>query len=368
MRTNESSAQEYLRSSPSGYNEIDNGLNYFRNADDEEVEFEEPWNSSGSGSGTSSGNGANTPSTYQSYIANLTPCSPRSGLFGNDIFGVNKICIDNYESGQRVKTKAFNYDYFLAYHIGVKIKHQKRGWTGVWRQQDTEEIGMLLDGAMFRYDSSPVVGAALSNLNQKLAFISPNQITPAYHKGYYEVDVTNWTSPTLWNNFTTVNFNYTPYFPYPFEIFHDDLVIELWGNNSTVDNAVDQGNKNLTKERLNKYAWDFIYQRSTEYLKDKASGSNYKMPNSATIISKHKAGDVWVHKTSKSFKNNSSKVEKTFDWGAGIKLTLGANNNYNILKANIGPQEQSQKPKDLGVRLFGLAKRNGQWHGSLMQF
>lgn len=368
VRTDETSAREYLNSSPDGYSEIDDGLNYFRNAVIDVPILYDPSNDGGSGSGSGSGNGSNSSSTYESYIANLAPCDHKSGVFGDGIFGVNRICIDKYESDQRVKTKAFNYDYLLAYHIGVKIKHQKKGWTGVWRQQDTEEIGMLLDAAMFRYDSSPVVNTALSNLNLKTTFISPNQISPAYHKGYYKVNVTDWGSPTVPTNFITVNFTHTLYYPYPFEIFHDDLVIECWNNNSIIDMAVQQGNKNLVKEKLNKYAWDYIYKQSVNYLKAVATGSNYTMPNNATIISKHKVGSVWIHKTSKKFKINDSKVEKTFDWGAGIKLTLNESNNYNIMNSTIGPQEQSQKPKDLGVRLFGLAKRNGKWHGSLMEF
>ncbi len=86
-------------------------------------------------------------------------------------------------------------------------------------------------------------------------------------------------------------------------------------------------------------------------------------------MSKHPAyGVVWVQKTYKSFATNSSKREKTFDWGAGISFTLNANNGFQLSKVNIGPSDKSQQPKSYSVKMYGIAKNNGQWYGSLLEF
>jgi hypothetical protein len=356
VQTDENSGNNFLSSTSHGLNQIENNLDYYRVQYIKEDHIDD---GEGGGGGGGSG-GSSGATTYEAYIANLQPCSPTSGFFGS-LFGTNKVCIDRFESRQRVKTKAFNYDYLIAYHIGVKVKHQDKTWYGIWKRQDTDNMAMIVENATFKYDFTNIVGSALANLNQKQVFISPNQISPASHKGYYEVNVDNG-----WNNFTTVNFDYTPYYPYPFPIFHDDLVIETWGNNSIVEAAVNAGNDLLTKQKLNQYAWNFLYDKSKDYLKSTATGS-YELPNNITVLSKHTVGEVWVHKSLKRFGTNCSRIQKTFDWGIGISITLNANNGFQLKKANIGPY-QPQTPEGYGVKIYGLAKRNGKWHGSLLVF
>jgi len=45
-----------------------------------------------------------------------------------------------YDGNHRVKTKFFSNDYLLAYEIGFKTKHQKKGWAGLWRKQKTDKM------------------------------------------------------------------------------------------------------------------------------------------------------------------------------------------------------------------------------------
>ncbi|MDA9254218.1 hypothetical protein N9P37_02140, partial [Flavobacteriaceae bacterium] len=71
-----------------------------------------------------------TPNAQLAIIANgLDQCSGSQPWLGN-LFGTTKVCIDQYESKKRVKIKYYNIDIFLGYVIGVKTKHQKKGWTG----------------------------------------------------------------------------------------------------------------------------------------------------------------------------------------------------------------------------------------------
>ncbi|MBC7524337.1 MAG: hypothetical protein H7239_07860 [Flavobacterium sp.] len=71
---------------------------------------------------TQNGPTSSDPS-YNVFLNNLQYCEPSHGLFGN-LFGDNYVCIDRYENRRRVKTKAFNYNYLIVYHMGVKVHHQ----------------------------------------------------------------------------------------------------------------------------------------------------------------------------------------------------------------------------------------------------
>ena len=93
------------------------------------------------------------------------------------------------------------------------------------------------------------------------------------------------------------------------------------------------------------------------------------MPNNITFLSKHPAyGVVWIQKTYKNILTNNSKVEKTFDWGANLSFSLNQNNNFQLSKAEIGPGSNQLRPKDFTIKMYGVIKQNGQWHGSLLEF
>lgn len=73
--------------------------------------------------GGSTGGGGNPPVTdpnqqMANFINGLQNCSPENGLF-DGVFGDSDICTDRYEDRYRVKTKAYNYNYYLVYNLGV---------------------------------------------------------------------------------------------------------------------------------------------------------------------------------------------------------------------------------------------------------
>lgn len=58
---------------------------------------------------------------------------------------------------------------------------------------------------------------------------------------------------------------------------------------------------------------------------------------------------------------NSDKLEKSFDWGVSAGI------NIDPQTGNITPDLSGQgikKPSDFRVVMYGIAKRNGVWHGS----
>ncbi len=348
-----------------GLTDINSNLSYYRTPEPLGVISVQGCNSGGggssggssSGSGNGSSSGSSSTQTLENYIANLQPCNVNQDPFFG-VFGKNKICIDRYESKKRVKTKAFDYNYLLVYHLGVKVKHQKKGWTGLWRQQDTDEVGIYVEHAQFKYDFTSIFGQELNSINQYQIFISPSINVLTQQTGIYEFS----------NTLPTFKFTYSPSSPYPFPVFQDDLVIEYFGNNNIIDAAIKIGNKQVTHTKLDEYFWKTVYAGTKSLIKSNINPT-YKMPDNITFLSKHPAfGVVWIQKTYKKFSTNSSKVEKTFDFGASITITLNGENNYQLSKANIGSGDKSQQPKSYSVKMYGVAKANGQWHGSLLDF
>ena len=67
------------------------------------------------------------------------------------------------------------------------------------------------------------------------------------------------------------------------------------------------------------------------------------------------------------FKNclNCKKQDKTIDFGFSIGITANPDDNWEIGLA--GP-DLTLRPKRFSATLYGVVKRNGQWHGSLLDF
>ncbi|CAM3821694.1 DUF4848 domain-containing protein [Flavobacterium branchiophilum] len=137
-----------------GINTINPDIKYFK------VAPMDP-DTDGGGSGApytpTPGSPASTDPSYNAFLNNLGSCQIQHGLF-TTWFGENDVCIDKYESRRRVKTKAFNYNYLIVYHMGVKCVHQYRGWTGFWRLEATDEIRLVVEAAQFEYDLDALLG------------------------------------------------------------------------------------------------------------------------------------------------------------------------------------------------------------------
>jgi hypothetical protein len=71
------------------------------------------------------------------------------GVF--QVFGVSRKCYANHSSKYRTKTKYWKENYIVWNSVGVKVKHQKKGWTGLWRAKSTDEVALSISQASFKY-------------------------------------------------------------------------------------------------------------------------------------------------------------------------------------------------------------------------
>lgn len=354
--SNESKIRLNSKIPQGGYTPLENNIMYFRAPIGLEPAY--PYPGGGGGGGTPP---PPAPSqTLEDFLDELDYCSASSGLFGN-VFGTNRVCIDEYESGRRVKTKAYNYNYGVAFNLGVKVKHQKKGWTGIWRKEDVDEIVLGVEYAKYEYNFLPIFARALSQMNLNERFVSP--LSSAPYSGIYHF------TTNIYGDYANIDYNYTPNNPYPFDLFQSDLIIETWSYNDTWDRIFNEEINGLTKsEKLNDYFWSTLWNTTKSQVKDLVGDSRYEMPNDVILASKHPtAGKLMIFQTLKRSKRNGDKIEKSFDWGVGIKLTLNGSNNYQLLKANAGSPDL-QKPKKYHASIYGAIKRNGKWHGSKLKF
>lgn len=144
------------------------------------------------------------------------------------------------------------------------------------------------------------------------------------------------------------------------KILQDDIVIEQYSNNQYINQAIQAGNKNLTADKLNQQFWSNLIPALGSWWQN--LGHTAPVANNITYMYKApNYGKILIQKT--MFRNaiNASKIEKSFDWGFQIGFTLNPDN------GNIKPETSGnalKKPQEFRVIMYGIAKRNGQWHGS----
>jgi hypothetical protein len=111
---------------------------------------------SSGGSSTTSGGTTSTVNHTQNLINlidDLEACNTLNGFLdsGFGLFGASKKCYANFDSKYRTKTKYWKENYLIWNSIGVKVKHQKKGWTGLWRAKSTDEVALSISQATFKY-------------------------------------------------------------------------------------------------------------------------------------------------------------------------------------------------------------------------
>lgn len=293
--------------------------------------------SGGGGSGGGSNTSKGTPNAQLATIANgLEQCSGRKPLLGN-LFGTTKVCIDRYEKRRRVKIKYYNIDVLIAYVIGIKTKHQYRGWTRLWRKQNTDEVALGVNSLTWKF---PTPTPPSSFFDQPARFYLHDGKMFETVGGYYKsVHTGNVPVPNL---------------PFANKL---DIIIEI---------AIGTPFSNLKNEEdVRKFIYKNLFDTAKGILK---THSNRKLSKMGVVMKTQ--SDTWVqfYDFSESC-TNCAKKENVIDFGIvtpQIKYTFGTGSGGKITIASW--DFDFKKPALTGMSAFGMAKRNGQWRGKRMVF
>ncbi|WP_202701827.1 hypothetical protein [Flavobacterium sp. UGB4466] len=290
---------------------------------------------------------------YNSFFNSLNSCNPDHGLFAN-LFGDNNVCIDQYEKKRRVKTKAFNYNYLLVFHLGVKCVHQFKGWTGFWRVEATDEIKLLVEAAQFEYNRDALLGNnIINNQTKERAYFMNNK--RAFFTGPNNINIYNeWGQPLI----SYVNLTSLP------KVFQDDLTFEFFGTGlSSLDNLIQNGiDSNLNATKLNEWFYGGLYTTTKSQLQT-AFGNTTVPPTNRTFAAKFpQNGNIIVQKSVSSQGYDIGVREKTFDYGIRLCFNSGDSSSWSI-RPEIGC-DILVKPSNFRVKIIGAARKGNEWHGS----
>ncbi|MGS4346509.1 hypothetical protein ACKUSY_13115 [Myroides odoratus] len=108
----------------------------------------------GPGPNTNAGNASQVEDPMMTYMEGLDHLVTRKvhknvvgNVFGND----NYVVYYEYKTKKRLKVKYYRQNYGLVYAVGCKVKNQKKGWTGIWRTQDTPILSMGIKSMVYEF-------------------------------------------------------------------------------------------------------------------------------------------------------------------------------------------------------------------------
>lgn len=249
----------------------------------------------------------------------------RTPRLGN-IFGTTWVADDKYEDRRRVKVKFYSQDLWLVYAIGCKVKHQYKGWTGTWRKENADKLGIGVNSISWSF-SHPV------HFAQGL----PGQ------RYFFENKV--FTSVDQYYNYTSMGASQMPHLPFEDKI---DGVIE-WVVNTT----------SLTPEQLRKLFYEQAWKQAVKIGQE----HNKKYNKVVFVVETGTITHVQYFDFSQ-IEDNQDVIERVFDWGiASPQVTYtfggGVGNGVDITSYEFN----FKHPTATGVNMYGVAKKNGGWHG-----
>ncbi|MDE5450589.1 hypothetical protein BAX94_03915 [Elizabethkingia meningoseptica] len=261
-------------------------------------------------------------------VRNIKIGEIRQPKLGN-IFGKTWVTEDKYESRRRVKVKFYSQNLFLVYAIGCKVKHQYKGWTGLWRKENAEKLGMGVNSITWVFDH-PFNNFRQNGVPREQYFFE-NKMFTSLNNYYNYVDRGPARMPRL-----------------PFENKIDGVIQIVTEYTS------------LSEEQLRK----IFYEQVWKVVKKIGKDYNKKYNKVVVILDSYSALYVQYYDFSK-VKDNEDVIENIFDWGA---VTPQFTYNFGGVVGN-GVSITSYKfdfknPTATTINMYGIAKKNGKWHGA----
>ncbi|MXV38090.1 hypothetical protein GO491_05280 [Flavobacteriaceae bacterium Ap0902] len=267
--------------------------------------------------------------------SNLTLCEGRKPWFGN-LLGVVRVCIDKYDSKHRVKTKYYDIDLLLAYAMGVKVKHQKKGWTGLWRKQTTSYVALGLNSLTYKFNLNSSAQAVdnMGNVANARFYLYNNNLYETT-QGYY--------------NASHIGITPMPDLPFANNFFDDiAFVIEVGRFNVKMD---------YTEEDLTNFFYNTLYNQVDSVL---GGLNNLNNKNKGVVIFKgENATAVQIYDFS-NICQNCDKREVVIDWGFSspeftYRFGVGSKHGWSITSWNYN----FRNPNIVALSAYGMAQKNG---------
>ncbi|AZA83752.1 hypothetical protein C1637_14070 [Chryseobacterium lactis] len=272
-----------------------------------------------------------TPQPQEPSIATIVQNLPigevRKPWLGN-VFGKTWTTYDKYESKRRVKVKFYSQNLYLVYAVGCKVKHQYKGWTGLWRKENAEKLGIGINSISWKFSHS--LTYASNNTPREVYWVDGKMYKAANNTDY--VNVGPATMPT-----------------FPFS------------KNATVD-AVIQFTTNLsglTEEQLNKLFWENAWKQANKFME----GQNKKLNRVAFVVDSYEQTYIQYYDFSQ-IEDNQDVIERIFNWGVAtpqFTYTFGGGTGTGVAVTSY--KFDFLQPTAVAVSMYGIAKKNGAWHG-----
>ena len=288
-------------------------------------------------------------SPKEQFMLNMSTCIYEEHGFDN-VFGPSKKCIDKFASDRRIKTRAWNQNYFLYTSIGIRTKTQKRT-LGIWWASDSDELELGYEVVKYRYDGID----PSSIINQ----IRNNSLGLNYvyeYKGYLINQYGIISSNNNWGSGASL------FQKWPMDDPNSRVLKIYLGDPITnFVNKIDKDllsieGKELNKQvkALTKQGWDAV----SRYLKEESK-------EGAVIVGtdpiNHRVYFVYTDWRQNS--KNENKISNVFDFNtAQIGFTL--NPGTGSSKPDWDPSFSISKSyKEFAVSCYGIGRRGSEWRG-----
>lgn len=286
-------------------------------------------------------------------LIQIPDCSPRNTVWNklvSGLFGPNLVCKDVYQSKRRVKTKAINQDFGFIYLTYAKVKHQYKGWTGIWRKEKTMELRMFIEGAQFEYHLNAISVHDFGNLLYDRSFYFPVGIRVIQNPVTDNISIEQ-------QNYNSLN-----------HVFRNDYTIDFFGTGWTaLDHSIQNGiDSQLSAKQFNNWFYTGIYTATKSVMEGVNGAFNYNSLNKTFISKFPETGNIIMQVSKNSRDFNSAKISKTFDFGAqfGMSSNVESWSNISITSGS----NNALKPKNFRIKIIGAVNTGTGWRGNSLNY
>lgn len=239
------------------------------------------------------------------------------------------------------KTKYYKENYLIYNAIGVKVKHQKKGWTGLWRAKSTDEVALMISQASFMY-TIDIPGF-------------PNMYAPP--RLYYFENNTFNSQGQLQNYSNSIYKPSFPKVPYVSEVRITEFINHEIGSD-------------LSVEDLREY----FYSGTWAIAKNIVNSQKGRDPKNVTHIlySPTKVYLTFINLDQR--KLNTKKITNVFDYNFGFNINVDASGNYSTnmnswadLYGNLSIPKLYDYD-DVMMDFVGVSGRGNTWIGSKLVY